>query len=214
MTHRYYFSNHAPAFQPALQGGWDTSAAVVYRELGARDGPLGTVSQAETSSSTTWDMALLVLVVRFDLSGSILAGTNLVDTRYARLASVASSFVASNNSWISVGATSTVRQTLVAPGVGTANWLTSGVFSFSTISPNTTIPVTAGDHLVIELGARGITSSTTSRTATLYYGGLGAPDPVDGTALTDQAGWVDFSASVADLLVPLPVSGTPLMMAA
>lgn len=214
MTHRYFFTNHTPPFQPTLRGTWSTSTNVVYRELGARDGPITTVSQAETSSSTTWDMALLVLMVKFHYGGNIIAGTNLVDMRYGRLADTVSSFVAVNNAWISAGATSTLRNTLVTQGAGSTNWLTSPVFSFFTISPTTTVAVTAGDYLVIELGARGITSSTTSRTASLYYGGFGVPDPVTDAAVIAQAGYADFSLSVADLIEPLPISGTPMMMAA
>lgn len=212
MASRFYITNHAPAFQPPLLGAWDTETAVVYRELGLRDGPLGTVSQAETSSNITWDMALLCLVLKLPFGGTIVPGTDTLDVRYGRLSSVASSFRAHSHIWISVGATNAVRRTMAIDSIGAATWLTSPIYTFSAIDPSSDTVVTAGDHLVWELGARAITSSTSSRTASIYYGGLG-PDPDTDDAVTNQAGWLDLYNELEDFLPRLPISGTPLMTA-
>jgi hypothetical protein len=212
MTKRLYTSQHAPSFQPTLQGTWSTQSALVYREFGQCDGPVAGVTQTKTNASTTWDMALICYLIQFPYSGTIPVLSPVFDFRYGRVASVASAIVAKWHVWLSTGATSTPRVTISANGVSGTNWVTSPVFSFLGINCTGAISVTAGDYLVIEFGARGITSSTTV-TATIDAGGLGV-DPVSGDAVTNQPGWLDCLSTADTLVNAIPVPGTPLMMAA
>lgn len=217
MTTRRYISGHEPAFKPTLKGNWSTTANVVYRELAAQDAPSTSVSQTKTNASTTWNMALLCVVAHIDFNGVVANSTTpaSIDLRYGRLASVASAFNAWVHVWVSTGATTTVRGTLVTNLQGGATWLTNAVYSFSTVTTGvgSDLAVTAGDYIVWEIGCRGITSSTTA-VASLYWGGLAGPDPISGDAVTTQAGWADFAVATANVLEPLPVPGSPLLVCA
>jgi hypothetical protein len=215
VTHRYYLKNSVPTFQPTLKGAWDTTANVVYRELGCQDGPVATVAQTKTNANTAWDMALICIVCKFPFSGNLQVSNPTVSGVYARLSSVASAFNGHSHAWISTGATSTVRTTIAVDAIGGSTWETTATFRVGlslNITPSS-VAVTAGDYLVYEVGVRGITSSTTA-VATAHYGGVG-PDAVDLATLVKQPGWMDFYTNASEDLLPrLPVIGTPMMMAA
>jgi hypothetical protein len=106
--------------------------------------------------------------------------------------------------YATVGASDTVRATLLSTTDGATEFNTSAQGRGEGALALATAALQAGDHIVIELGAR-FNTNNTGVTVTYDYGNTGASDLTQGsTSVTTQTGWFEFSQS--DLLGISPTS--------
>ena len=201
MATRRYLANTAPSYTPSTVAGgdWNDIAVNVWRKIGDKAGANATIARAETSTSATYDIAMVTGVADIVTPGTILAG-DTIDIRMGRLASATSSFQLACFAWITAGDTSSLRGQLIPHYVSGVNWTTAAAFTGFTLTVGANVAVQAGDHIMFEMGARAVNTVSTSRTATLYYGGTG-PDSV-GSPPTDtpptSVGWFDFTGAIED----------------
>lgn len=201
MTTRLYATNVAAAYSPAVKGAWSDTSSNVVRKLGAKEGAAATSADSETSASTAWKMLLFTLVVPILKSGTI-AAADTIDARVGRQPSASSSFGSTAYWWVSSGATSTQRGLIHSFPVPSSSWATTAGFSTiaSTGAAGSSLAVQAGDFLILEIGAYATSTVTTSRTATMHYGGTAA-DYVSSGSPPSVMGWFDFTGNIEDLLV-------------
>lgn len=210
-----YIQTGAPAYTPAtVRGAWDdTGGAVVRRGDPAKTGggAITSVSRAETNATTEYDV-LLCRVVGPPMAAQTLSGTINV------LLGVRESGVDANFHWhlhvyVTQGDSDVVRGTLVnnyREAAGVNEWPTTATgidFDDSGSPPNevalSSLAVSAGDRLVVEIGYTARNTVTTSYTGYLNYGtesgGLPAPDLAHGgTDVTTKAGRIVFSNAITD----------------
>lgn len=197
---RLYLTNAAAAVTPPSPAapGWDDVASAVVRKLGpAPEGAAATVSAAETSAATDWDVLLGRWVSPPLASGGTLAASSPLTFCLARSESDANAdqFVRWQLTIVSPDG-QTERgsaRNAVLPLFEAPTTLT-GLQTSTTTS--TAVTYSAGDRVVLHLGYRSLGTSTTPYTGTLAYGGTGTPDLADGVTDTSRPGWVDLPASL------------------
>lgn len=217
MVLRLYFSNAAAGFTPTtFRGGWEQTTGTVVCKLGPKSGALTNVAVSETSTSATFDVALGRFVSDPFVRGGTLS-TDTIRLVYGHGSTTGldqfSSVIAV---WVTVGDSDTRRGGWTLNGanrVSASTWATTDISQrWTAFAPgangDATIAAAGGDRLVFELGARAVNTTSSTRTAKLYYGGTGTdlPDASGGTVTTDP-GWVDLTGSVIENLWT-PVSGT------
>lgn len=173
---RWYLQNAAGAITPTPAGAWDDTASAITKALGkgTQAGANTTIVIAEAVNDPAYDV-LWGTWVSDPLGAQTISGW--VDLIYAAIESASAMDATLHvHLWVSQGDTSTPRGTLIANYVEG----TSEEFSLSTQGrafrlKQTVSSVVAqtGDRLVLEVGYRSPTADTTSRSATLRYGGTG-----------------------------------------
>jgi hypothetical protein len=217
MARRLYITGrNESGFQPTLKGtGWNNTTQVIYRETGIRDTTHTVHSASETSTSNVFDIAMLVILTRFDFSGTS-AVNDTCRINLARYASNTASFRSYRGSlWISTGATNTARHTIFGELVGGVDYATTPEVAFwQTDALANSYAITAGDYLVWEVGARATNTTSASRTANFQYTGLGPDMGTSGAVATNESAWIEFGGTWESFLAPLPRDGTPMLAAA
>ncbi|MDN5857872.1 MAG: hypothetical protein L0H84_04545 [Pseudonocardia sp.] len=182
---------------------WNDTAAAVTRDMTTTPvGAATSVAQAETSTSTFWD----VLLGRWVSPPMIQNGTLPAQVTPAIAALSQSDAAASLNTlWSckvidSAGGTRATGSSLV---LGADMATTPTAFGYNMTFPND-VACQVGDRIVIELGYRGDNGVATSYTGTLRYGGtlpeLAVGDT--GAAATSRVAHVTFETGA--LFEPLP----------
>jgi hypothetical protein len=109
------------------------------------------------------------------------------------------------------GSTDTLRGTLLADDIDTAEWGTATAVINQQVAINT-VSVVAGDRIVLEVGYQAQNTSATSFTGTIRYGGTSATDlsatPGSTTGVTTDSPWVDFSDDTGVLRAGVALSPT------
>lgn len=201
---RFYLTNAAPpSFDPTttVKGTWSdtTKGGSSGGLLALPSGTSVTSAQAETNASATWDVILAHWTSDKIGKGFLLGGT--VNWVIGTLESSASAlFVTKCHIWVSQGATTTLRGTLLNNWVGTNNWPTTAAGLADGTIALTDVQVQQGDFVTVEFGYRATNTSITSFTGTQNFGGTASPDLSNAdTNVTTRPSWIEFST---DFLLP------------
>lgn len=198
MARRLYLTNSAaPVFNPGstLKGTWSdtTNAGNSGGLLRSPTGGSASALLSETSASTTFDAILAhwtshPIPRSFTLSGSI----NWVIAVNEDLAGA--DMFTKCHIWVSQGASTTLRGTLLDNFIGSSEWSTTAQGTADGAVPLTAVDVKEGDFITIEFGYRATNSSTSPFTGTMSFGTTGTPDLVVGdTGTTLRPSWVEFN---------------------
>jgi len=197
VAQRLYFTNSAAAYMPATKrGGWEQAGASLTRLLGVR--PAGTAATAAVATGST-GAANDVLWGRWSSAGAVAAGT-LAGTAQAIIGAVESNAACNANMYLHIfvtaGDSDTVRGTALSNWAGATEFTTTANGRDSGAQTLTSVAVSAGDRLVVEIGYRSISADTTARTATMNYGNAGTTDlTATATTVTTTPGWIEFSGA-------------------
>lgn len=204
MTLRFYLANVAAPYTPATKrAAWDKATQTLARYLAPYpQGTATTVNVTPGSITAAWDVLWGVWVSDPAVAAGTLAGT------VQWMAGALEGNAAANAFWhvhiyVTTGDSDTPRGTILTDSVGatefgiTAAGLTEGTKAL------TSLAISAGDRIVVELGYRA-SSDTTSRSVIMNYGNTGATELTNGsTSVTTQPGWVEFSAAESMWTSPL-----------
>jgi len=201
---KLYLRNEAAGYSPAtFQGTWDDTSAFVTRAMDVASLDAGAdvqVSKAETSTSNPYRVGLVRLVSAPLAAQTISGWVNL-------LAATGESNVAADmfyqvHIYATQGDTDTPRGTLLS------NYAESSTNEWTTPDTTTTglalqgnqtlssLAVSAGDRLVVELGYAARNTSATSRTGAMAYGG--GPQPLlAGQGYTTGIGYIELENDLA-----------------
>lgn len=203
MSTRFYLHNDAAPYTPAtIRGAWDASGSAVTKRVASGRFPateMTYVSVAETSTTDEYDVLLYRGVTAPLAAGTI--GTGTVNV----LLGIYESNAAANLHWhlhiyVTQGDSDTPRGTLLTDyreAAGTNEFGTSSSAAGMDLNAATalsSLAISAGDRLVIEIGYTARNTSATSYNARLAYG-----CPVDlaelthGDAYQAGVGYVEFS---------------------
>jgi hypothetical protein len=205
MATRFYLHNDAAPYTPAtLRGAWDQTAQAVTKRIDASKLPVSTatnVPAAETNVTAEWD----VLLYR-GVSGPLAAatiGTGTVDVMLPVIENTAAAdFNYHLHIYVTQGDSDTPRGTLLADyreAAGVNEWGVTAATCGRALNAATalsSLAVTAGDRIVVEIGYAARNTVTTSYTGTLYYGvPVTKTDLVAGGPSTDL-GYIEFSETL------------------
>jgi hypothetical protein len=206
MATRFYLHNDAAPYTPAtLRGAWDQTAQAVTKRIDASKLPVSTatnVPAAETNVTAEWD----VLLYR-GVSGPLAAatiGTGTVDVMLPVIENTAAAdFNYHLHIYVTQGDSDTPRGTLLSDyreAAGVNEWGTAAATcgrALNAAASLSSLAVSAGDRIVIEIGYAARNTVTTSYTGTLYYGvPAGKADLVAGGPSTNL-GYIEFSETLA-----------------
>lgn len=223
MATKFYLLNQTAPYTPAtIRGAWDDSAGAVTRALSTSKtggGSFTTVARAETNASNTWDV-LLYRGVSGPLAAQTISGT--VDVVIGALESnSAADFYWHIHIYATQGDSDTPRGTLLTDYVeNTTNEFptTATGRALQSAQALTSLAVSAGDRLVVEIGYIARNSVTTSRTGTINYGTQLSANPFGdasdltsgSTNVTTLAGFISFSGTVSEAAVGERISQLPI----
>ncbi|MFG3051891.1 hypothetical protein ACGFZP_13200 [Kitasatospora sp. NPDC048239] len=196
MATRFWLTNSAAPYTPTTRrGAWDTASGEDVQLLGRKPaGSAGTSSINVGSTAADRD----VLLHRSISAGAIKAGT--ISGTVSWTVGVRESNVDLNGFWhLHIYATSgdsdTPRGTLLADYIGSTEFTTTATGTAISGQAVTPVAIQVGDRLVVEIGYRANSLSTTYN-ATINYGNTGGTDLGSGdTAVTTEPGWVEFSGA-------------------
>lgn len=213
MASRLYFANAAAGFTPStFRGSWTTSASAVTKALTtAPSGAATTIGVAEANATNPYKVCLGrwvsgAVVQSGTLSGKVSWAIGMLESN-----SAASHFL-HVHIYVTVGASSTVRGTLLTDFISSTQNPTAAAGVSSLDQTISSLAVTAGDLIVVEIGYNKTGTSSTSRTSTMNYGNTGTVDLTGGnTAVTTEPGWVQFSDP--NRVIPGPLQSQPRNLA-
>ena len=209
MATRFYIHNSSPDYTPAsLRGAWDSTGSAVTKRLdGSKRGTTGltSITVAETSTNAEYDVLLLRAISGPLKAATIGTGTvNLVlgtDT-----SSSAADFHWHVHIYVTQGDSDTVRGTLLSDyreALGTNEWPSSDQgWALNSSQSLSSLAISDGDRLVVELGYVARNSSATSYSGELWYGISAIPDLPDLTVgdasnYNNRRGYIEFSEDLA-----------------
>lgn len=206
---KIYLTNNTAPYTPAtLRGAWDDTAGAVTRALEpgkSIGGTSTTVARAETSATNNFDV-LLYRGVSGPLASQTLSGTVQVTIGVTE-SNASGNFAYHVHMYVTTGDSDTPRGTILTDYVETTanEWgTTAGTSgrSFTSAQSLSSLAITSGDRLVVEIGYVAINTSTTSFTGTLGYGTLAAnrvvlADTAAGGTMT-SAPFLTFSNSITE----------------
>jgi predicted DNA-binding protein with PD1-like motif len=210
-TTRFYLNNSASQYTPATyKGAWDITSSAITRLLHidkSSGGSIGNVTVTKSVAVADYDM-LTYRGVSPPLAAQTIAGKlSGVLGPWESIASMDA--VYHIHLYVTQGDSDSVRGTLLSDYVETlANELSSGVTGIPMIpAALSLVAVTAGDRLVLEIGARSITSAS-GGSISHYYGGTTATPDSGGTgdAPNNTAQWTEFDSVIALLPVDARIS--------
>ncbi len=204
MPTRFYLNAAAAGYTPATKRGtWTTSSATLAQALGPR--PAGATTTAGVAvGSTTANRD--ILVGRWISGAAVAAGT--ISGTLSWVIGVLESNANLNaffklHVFVTVGDSDTVRGTLLSNNVGATEWPTTYTGRTEGAKTVTNVAISAGDRIVVEVGYRA-SSSNTTYTGTVRYGGTSTTDLQSGGTSTADPPWVELSG--AEGLFARPVS--------
>ncbi|GJF04979.1 hypothetical protein [Pseudonocardia sp. D17] len=219
MTIKVYFNNDDPDMAPPAWRGtnWDKTTGAVVKALGLdKVGPNASVAQSETSTSSTYDMVQGSWTSAPFLRDASIAATETIGLTVGRQASAASSFY--SVIYIYVMAPDGSVRGVLQNKVGSSYWGTgqaNGGWNPGVVSA---VSAQAGDRLVFEMGVRAANTTSSSRTATIWYGDGGGADydvaTPDQSGVTTRVGNAVLTGSgLESLWTPPPLEPGRMMMA-
>ncbi len=214
---KLYLTTLPPTYTPAtIRGAWDDVAGAVAKRLESiktGGGVITSVARAETNVAAEWD----VLLYR-GVGGPLAAQT--INCNIDVVLGILESNAAADFNWhihiyVTQGDSDTPRGDLLTDyreAAGVNEWPTTATGKALNAAQAVNLAVQAGDRLVVEIGYTARNVVTTSYTGTLRYGterelGVDAADLTAGsTSVTTLAGFISFSASIAEQDVTAAVS--------
>jgi hypothetical protein len=204
MATRFFLQNQSAPYTPAtIRGAWDATGSAVTKKISTDTqrsswDTATSVSIAETSADTEYD----VLLYR-GVSGPLKGGTIGTGTVNVMLPIYESNAAADMHFhlhiYVTQGDSDTVRGTLLSDyreAAGTNEFGTSNSScgkSLNAAQSLSSVVVSDGDRLVVEIGYAARNSVTTSYSTTLYYGQLLRNVLSAGGAYDSGNGYVEFS---------------------
>jgi hypothetical protein len=208
-TQLYLTTRTAPYTPATIRGAWDDTGGAVTNGLDSRKewgGVITSVARAETNATTEYD----VLLYR-GVSGPLAAQT--ISGNLDVVLGVRESSTSMDGHWhlhvyVTQGDSDTPRGTLLSDyreAGGTNEWPTTAQgWALNAAQALSSLAISAGDRLVVEIGFAARNSVTTSYTGTLWYGtqlDAGGPPVNDLTAAGDEttlAGYLSFSSAITE----------------
>ena len=204
MTTRLYLSNWAPGYTPAtVRGAWDATAATVarYASTGPGQGAATTSAQAETSATNNWDVFLGRWISAPLRNSGTIAG-NVTGVIGALESNASANEVLHVHIYVTTGDSDTPRGTLLTDSIGAVEFPTTAAGITFASTALSSLAITAGDRIVVEIGSQSQEASATSRTSTIRYGGTSGTDLANAGTSTANPGWLEFSDTNA-VLAPI-----------
>ena len=204
---KLYLTANTPIYTPpTIRGAWDNSASQVTGLLDSSKsggGAITSITVAETNVSDTWDV-LLYRGVSGPLAAQTISGTvNLIVG--VDVSNAAADFCWHVHVYVTQGDTDTPRGTLLTDYVeAVANeWPdTDQGKALASAQSLSSLAISAGDRIVIELGYIARNVSTTSRSGEIHYGtlvsGVEASDLSVAGDPTLGAGFIEFSSAISE----------------
>lgn len=207
-TRFYLPTSGTTTITPAFDSAWDDTSSVTRRPANTTKGTsaFAEVSDTETSTSNTWDVALGQFI-----SDPLVAQT-IAGTVYGVIRAREDNASANARSQMVVRVVSsdgaTVRGTLLAQNNTTTNineWVvtttaTSARNAYfpvgSTGAAVTPVTVQNGDRIVIEVGGRAVNTASTTYTLAMRFGENASDAALNESATTEAAPWIELSYPV------------------
>jgi hypothetical protein len=191
---RFWLTSSAPPYTPTTRrGAWDVASGEDVQLLGRKPaGSAGTSSINAGSTAADRD----VLLHRSISAGAVKAGT--ISGTVSWTIGVRESNVDCNAVWhvhiyVTSGDSDTPRGTLLSDYIGSTEFTTTATGTQITGQAISSLAIQTGDRLVVEIGYRAQSLSTTYN-STVNYGNTGTTDLTSGsTSVTTAPGWVEFS---------------------
>lgn len=194
MATRLFFTNGAPGFTPTtIRGTWTTTTSAITGKLGAAPAGVAatraaTKSSATSGANTLWGRWISDPIAQ---SGTLSGVVNWV-LGVVESISTANGFFRLHI-YVTSGSADVVRGTLLSNYTGTTEFGTTAAGLGQHDIAISSLAVTAGDRIVVEIGWQGVNTSTTT-SATMNYGNTGITGVRIGTTdQTVQPGWIQFS---------------------
>jgi hypothetical protein len=211
---KLYLTTQAAGYTPAtFRGAWDDTAGSVTRALDSAPGTdtLTTVARAEAVTTAEYDV-LLYRGVSAPLAAQAISGTvNCVVG--LQEAHVNANFHWHLHVYVTQGNTDTPRGTLLTnyrEAAGVNEWPTSTLVLGTALTAAQTLSslaVSAGDRIVVEIGYASRNTVSTSWAGTLRYGASRAlGDLAVGVDSTQGNGFLTFSNAITEVAVDARVS--------
>jgi hypothetical protein len=223
VTTRFYFTNSAASYTPAIVRGAFTSstlAATNTYALSKTKAGASIATSAVDNVTTNPNRILLHRHVSGPLAGgSVTAGSAPYTHTQARSQSAtAATMTVFIHIWFTVGNTDTLRATYVNSFVGSTAFATTlTAFSYNS-GTATAVTIQQGDRMVIEMGfnAANTGGSGTPYTGTLQIGGTAADLATTGTTgVTTNSPWIEWpagsDAALADYTPPAATDNSLLL---
>lgn len=211
MALKLYFTNSAPTLSPGVIGAWNLTTGYVERLLSpSKSGANASRAQSETVATNNYTILLGSWVTEPFERAATIPVTDTVRMTVARDTVTVNTFATLWRIYV-VKPDGSIRGTYFE-FASTSAWGTNpGNGGVNPRSPDAPIDVQPGDRLVSQLGAQTIATTTTSQTATIWYGGTGTDftfeTPGD-SAVTTKVGWMEVTG-VAETLWTPPTTTTP-----
>ena len=217
MATRLYLTNDSAPYSPAtLRGAWDATGAAVTKlidpakEAGSDQG--ARVTGTESSTTNNYDI-LLYRGVSPPLAAQTISGTLNVCTGVSESGLGANAYY-HVHAYVTQGDSDTPRGTILTDFIDGTEWpadgsTTANAYELDAAQSLSSLAVSAGDRLVVEIGVQMQNVAGTSVSGYLYYGRWcdGTPplvllDAADGEPAyrsndNRSVGWVQFSADLA-----------------
>jgi len=212
---KLYLTNATATFDPATtKGAWTSTSSKVTKALDSqkndRQGDTTTVTATDTVT-TNPNKILLYQGISGPLAGQTISGN--INVVIPILESSASAdFNWGVHVWVTQGNSASVRGTLLTDyneALGTNEWPTTiTAKQLNAATAMSSLAVTAGDRMVVEIGIYARNTVSTSFTATLRYGTCDATSHLafasdlangdTGTNLTTKAPYLTFSSAITE----------------
>jgi hypothetical protein len=205
-----YLTDITAPYTPAtIRGAWDDTAGAVTRALSPQNvgpGAVTSVSRAEAVTTNNYDV-LLYRGVSGKLGAQTISGTLDVVIGVDE-SSLLANMCYHLHVYVTQGDSDTPRGTLLSNYVETTanEWpatASSAGRALASAQSLSSLAVSAGDRLVVEIGYVAINTSGTSFIGTLYYGtGANIPVLAAGGASATGVGSITFSSSITEDTAP------------
>lgn len=221
MATRLYLTADDAFYTPAtVRGSWSQTASATVQHLG-RTKRSNTSAQAlaETNATNPWNR-LLARFVSDRLAAQTISG-NLTFTLLARESNATANMTARVYAYVTQGDTDTPRGTIIAANINSTEFQVDaanhGGIQFSL--PLSSLAVSDGDRIVIEVGYSAANGDTTSYTGSIKIGGRDTDATGAETAETSSGTvcpWVEFDGNLGflDTYLYLTSSAAPVATAA
>lgn len=211
MVTRFYLNDVAAPYTPAtLRGSWDQTASAVTKRIDPSR--VGSASVTNIGLARTggvpWKM-LLYRGVSGPLGAQTIAGNFNVCIGMRETAATADAAYRFHI-YVTQGDSDTPRGTLLSGYTETAEFTTTALGqALASSQALSSLAISAGDRIVVEIGANYAATSSTASTVQLNYGGgRDAPDSVVGGPGGTEASWIEFDTDLVGHTESLQVSQT------
>lgn len=206
MVTRLYLSRDDAPYSPTTKrGAWDTSTLILDNQLTRRRrGPSNTSgTAAESSATANFDRAMARFASE-PLPGQTLPAGNFSFAIPFRESNALANDVAHIHIYVTTGDSDTPRGTILTDYIDTTEFVVNAS-TFDTISATgiatSSLVISTGDRLVIELGYQGQNTDATSYNAAFKVGGNVSDTSAGQTVISasddTKAAWVEFDFDIS-----------------